>query len=710
MRVPSYRLRSVAAIVFFGGLVCAALATTAFGASPPARDIYAASGFLGGSEQDRVRRIAVDAAGFAYVVGETESTEADGFPVKVGPDLTHNGDLDVWVAKIAPDGAIVYCGFIGGFLDDFGFDIAVGSDGSAYVGGQTESSERSFPVTLGPDLTFNSRIVGGRENSVRRSARSRGYDGFVAKISPDGTRLEYCGYIGGTKTTELRGIAVDGEGRAIVCGGTACSEADGFPVVVGPDLTYNGNAIGFPWDDAWVARVSATGNRLEYCGYIGGDGPDFALDVAVDGEGHAYVGGWTLSFETTFPVRVGPDLEGSGFDGFVAKVALDGSELEYCGFVGGNEPFEAETFIEGIDVDADGRAYVAGNTSETPARFPVSVGPMLSIPDDADPFDSEPFVARVAAGGTELEYCGYIGGPGRDGAEGVAAGPDGSAYVVGSTAADSAFPVKTGPRSARAGGPGDGFVSRVRPDGRGFVSSGFHGSSTSGVDVERGGDFWLIGVEIPEREASFPVVGGPETETQGRDAFVTRILGHDPCRAGAVGAGVPNLGSAAGESGGGGAGSGPTLRPEPVVTLNGSGGGAWSRELRLALDDPIRIEVGAPSRGPSPAPFALYAWLEEPSSGAEYLLPRSVGSLCLPALLHPGEGPRPVAVWNNLGKPGLLGEATKSSMPAPSIVLDLPRGARTEGTFTVQGILRDLGSAGEVAASATNAIVVHVGP
>jgi hypothetical protein len=41
----------------------------------------------------------VDGSGNAYVTGETYSTEAI-FPATVGPDLTHNGDYDVFVAKV----------------------------------------------------------------------------------------------------------------------------------------------------------------------------------------------------------------------------------------------------------------------------------------------------------------------------------------------------------------------------------------------------------------------------------------------------------------------------------------------------------------------------------------------------------------------------------------------------------------------------------
>jgi hypothetical protein len=58
--------------------------------------------------------VAVDATGAAYITGYTDSTQAT-FPVTVGPDLTHNGDTDAFVAKVNAAGtALVYAGYIGG--------------------------------------------------------------------------------------------------------------------------------------------------------------------------------------------------------------------------------------------------------------------------------------------------------------------------------------------------------------------------------------------------------------------------------------------------------------------------------------------------------------------------------------------------------------------------------------------------------------------
>jgi hypothetical protein len=56
------------------------------------------SSYLGGSDGDFGQRIALDNSGNVYVAGYTFSFD---LPVAAGPDWTHNGDLDAFVAKIA---------------------------------------------------------------------------------------------------------------------------------------------------------------------------------------------------------------------------------------------------------------------------------------------------------------------------------------------------------------------------------------------------------------------------------------------------------------------------------------------------------------------------------------------------------------------------------------------------------------------------------
>ena len=388
------------------------------------------AGYIGGSSQDGGRGIAVDSTGHAYVTGFTQSSEAT-FPVTVGPDLTYNFGQDAFVAKVNPSGtALDYAGYIGGSSLDIGHGIAVDSTGNAYVTGTTQSSEASFPVTVGPDLTFN----GG------------GGDVFVAKVNPLGTAFDYAGYIGGLGTDGLEsgGIAVDSTGNAYVTGQTQSSEAT-FPVTVGPDLTFNDSLGG---RDAFVAKVNPSGTALLYAGYIGGFS---GLGIAVDSTGHAYVTGGTGS---GFPVTVGPDLTyNGGLDVFVAKVNPLGTALVYAGYIGGSA-FDRSS---GIAVDSTGNAYVTGWTESSETSFPVTVGPDLTYN-----FGQDAFVAKVNPSGTALDYAGYIGGLGDDLGYGIAVDSTGNAYVTGFTnASETTFPVTVGPDLTYNGGTFDAFVAKI---------------------------------------------------------------------------------------------------------------------------------------------------------------------------------------------------------------------------------------------------------
>ena len=147
------------------------------------------------------------------------------------------------MAKVDPTGAaLVYAGYIGGSGDDFGRGLAVDASGQAHVVGQTSSTEANFPVTMGPDSTFN----GGTS------------DVFVARLDAAGAALVTCGYIGGSGSDSAgRSVGLDSSGAVYVTGNTSSTEAT-FPVMTGPDLTYNGGAT-----DVFVAKLDATTTAVE---------------------------------------------------------------------------------------------------------------------------------------------------------------------------------------------------------------------------------------------------------------------------------------------------------------------------------------------------------------------------------------------------------------------------------------------------------------
>src|SRR5438128_2278682 len=106
------------------------------------------STYLGGSAFDQGNGIAVDGSGNVYVTGFTNSTI---FPTTSGAYDTTVANVDAFVSKLNPaaSGAasLVYSTYLGGSLNDVGNGIAEDSSGSAYVTGQSFSSD--FPTTAG---------------------------------------------------------------------------------------------------------------------------------------------------------------------------------------------------------------------------------------------------------------------------------------------------------------------------------------------------------------------------------------------------------------------------------------------------------------------------------------------------------------------------------------------------------------------------------
>jgi len=345
------------------------------------------SGYIGGASCDMGNGIAVDAGGHAYVAGMTQSNEAT-FPVRIGPDLTYNGNGDAFVAKVQASGAsLVYCGYVGGQSYDVAEDIALDPMGNAYLIGWTDSTEtQGFPLKVGPELKHHANLE----------------HAFVAKVNAAGRALDYCGYLGKYQLG-LYGdtIAVDGAGNAYAGCRTQLYKVNptgsgyvysanwsfasiavdsigqvygtgltgpGLPARIGPDLTYNGQGPTQGYD-AYVAMTDVRASQFLYCGYIGGLNHDQGEDIAIDTFGSAFVVGWTLSTESTFPDVGGPDLTfngtpQTGSDGFIAKVTATYIQA-------GGTPRPGSTIALSVvsTIDA-GRAYQVGSSlGRGPIRF-----------------------------------------------------------------------------------------------------------------------------------------------------------------------------------------------------------------------------------------------------------------------------------------------------------------------------------------------------
>lgn len=392
--------------------------------------------YLGGTGEESPARVAVDRAGNIYVTGTTSSPDFPGTPVI---DRSLGNQMDAFVAKFSPEGSLIYSTLVGGTCNDEGNAIAVDDAGNAFITGRV-------------DLCHWANLQPGV---------------LVAKISPTGELLYL--YTFGARLADSSsglGIAVDAVGNAYVTGTTSAGD---FPTTTN---AFQRSACGGFLGDGFVAKVNPAGNGLVYCSYLCGTAHDSANAIAIDGEGNAFVAGRTASHD--FPTlnafqpahRGGP----TGGTGFVSKLNPDGSTLLYSTFLGG-------TFgdvVTGIAVDAQGNAYVTGETIG--GDFPTTPGVVQSSAPSPLCFGagicSDAFVTKFNPAGS-LIYSTFLAGEGDDTGGGIAVDGVGSAYVAGSTAS-LYFPIRDA-FQPKAAGVSEVFVTKLNADGSRILFSSYLG-------------------------------------------------------------------------------------------------------------------------------------------------------------------------------------------------------------------------------------------
>ena len=265
---------------------------------------------FGGWDLDYANAVAVNAAGEAFITGETTSYD---FPATVGsaqptcgtaPNCNVNfRGRDAFVSKFNAAGGLVYATFAGGSQEDFGYGIAIDASGNAYVTGQTYSPD--FPTfAIPPAVAFDTTCGTGGPCA----------DAFALKLSSTGSSFLYSTFLGGGAEDAGRAIAVDGAGYAYVTGYTYSSD---FPTASAIQPSQASPAA-----DAFVSRIKPDGTApLAYSSYLGGSNVDQAFGIAVDSAADVWLVGHTSSAD--FPVRAGAvqGIHGAGqFDAFVVKV------------------------------------------------------------------------------------------------------------------------------------------------------------------------------------------------------------------------------------------------------------------------------------------------------------------------------------------------------------------------------------------------------
>ncbi|HVR43661.1 MAG TPA: SBBP repeat-containing protein [Thermoanaerobaculia bacterium] len=312
------------------------------------------STYLGAEAADRANGLATDPWRDIYVGGSTLSA---GFPITTGaPQTMRRGPRDLFAAKIRVEPpSLVYSTYLGGSDEDFGLNLAVDSAGAAYLTGRTLSTD--YPIT---SAAFQ-RSFGGAGTGSQRTG-----DGFVTKINPSGSSLEYSTFLGGLSGDIPTAVVVDSAGAAYI---TGLTYSRNFPITAGSLQPQHGGGDA----DNFVTKLAPEGDRLVFSTFLGGNNSEQANAIAVDALGNVHVSGTTSA--TDFPTTsdaLSRTRKGTN-DGFVSIISPDGSQLLYSTYLGGTAPSGGPQDNNwAIAVDSAGNTYTGGQTRS--ADFPLTAG------------------------------------------------------------------------------------------------------------------------------------------------------------------------------------------------------------------------------------------------------------------------------------------------------------------------------------------------
>ena len=271
--------------------------------------------------------------------------------------------------------------------------------------GYSEGDSTPFPTTPGAfDTTASS-----------------GANGFVSKLSPDGSTLVYSTFLGGANPA---GIAVDGQGNAHVTGMTIGS----FPTTPGAyDETSDST-------DMFVTKLNPTGSGLVYSTFLGGTATRWGASTRSRSTARATPTSREIRIQPTSQRhprgvrhvvrRGGDDPDFATFQiAFVTKFNHAGSDLVYSTYLG------AEGHVgpaPSVTTDDSGHAFVTGMGL---AGFPTTPGAHDTTFNGPSTEVGDAYLAKLSLDGSALEYATYIGGDEESQERGSGVAVDGSGQV-----------------------------------------------------------------------------------------------------------------------------------------------------------------------------------------------------------------------------------------------------------------------------------------
>jgi uncharacterized protein (TIGR03437 family) len=451
------------------------------------------------------RSLAVDSTGSVYLGGfvpllyvSTDGTKTFAVVPNVtgldNPTLSASGSKVYvgsssvgasFVVKLDPTGQnILYSTFLGGTAGDSINGLAIDAQGNAVLVGTMNSPD--FPLTA-------------PASSPPAQGKS---DGFLTKLSADGTHLIYSTALGASKSVSIQAVTLDSSGAVYITGesnsadfqttpnafqsawpSTLCSHPPP-PGVFGPQI---------PLGSAFLSKITANGTTPVYTTFLTGSCGSYTSSITVDQAGDAVVTGYTPSpdfpvsansYQSSFLGSVASTGPGAILNaGFLAKISPAGDKLLASTLLGGGYATVANSSV----LDASGNAFVTGftqgfATGATPGAYQTKFvdvcTPTFSIgPGPPYTGTGDAFVLELDASFSTAHFMTYLGGSCNDSGGQIALDPSGNIWIAGSTSSPD-FPLK-GPfqGSGLSGSPIQGFVSELSGDGSQLLFSSYSEAS-----------------------------------------------------------------------------------------------------------------------------------------------------------------------------------------------------------------------------------------
>jgi uncharacterized protein (TIGR03437 family) len=315
--------------------------------------------------------VTVDRHGRIYIAG----TGSTGLPISANafaPTPVDSFCPQGFLMELDASGAsVLYGTYLNGVtprrivVDDAGYMYVLGD----YSGPGTNYQWRSFDPPITPNAAQTSTGLVGAA--------------VVLKIAPGG-ELIYGTFAGGMSSNS-GGLAVDGSGRAVICGATADRNLPASPGAFQPELQGR--------SDVYVAILSPEGSRFDSLTYLGAAGADFCEDLRLDTDGNVLIYGDTNS--RFFPVTVGAYqvVTGGSDTLFVAKFDPKLEQLLWCTYLGGTRTNRAQSMAL---APASGGIVLTGWTDSI--DFPVTPGTAPEFMGN----EIRPFVSTLDTSGARL--------------------------------------------------------------------------------------------------------------------------------------------------------------------------------------------------------------------------------------------------------------------------------------------------------------------